>query len=229
MNLVVFHTSCLFLYNLASHLVNPKHWVPAYEQVATLKPGDMVVVAVLDFFLSLESRQSQISTDIRQPFYYLAQDTVRYLTRESGEDQGNLQKSITVINERAVICPFLFLVTSQVEPSTYFLVVFDFFQEKVLILGRRGLSGPDFHKAYGEWESWNGNTLWRKIYRALTQAGLGELETMTEPTIYETDLIQVSNSMPLLILKPNLFILLFLAQFSFRSWNFRVCSASAQW
>lgn len=177
--------------------------MPAYEQVSTLKPGNIVSAAVLDFFLSLESHQSQSSTDFSQRFHYLSQDTILNLTEELEHNRRLLKRSLT--NEKAVDCPFLFLVISPVTPNTYFLVVFDFIQERVLVLGHRGLFGPNFHKAYGEWESWNGPTLWRKFYAALIQPARGFEEHKMEPTVYETDLIPVSNSMPLIYIALTLF------------------------
>jgi hypothetical protein len=166
--------------------------VPAYKEVGTLKPGDIVSVAVLDFFLSLESHQSQLSADFRKRFYYLSQDAVNNLTGEFEHDHELLQQSLTTIDEKTVSCPFLFLVTA---PTTYFLVMFDFRGENVLILGHRGLSGPDFHKTYGEWESWKGHILWGKIYAALIRHRFEEPER--EPTVYKTDMILVSKSIPL--------------------------------
>ena len=186
-----FRTSCLFLYNQAPHLLNPKNWASAYAEVGTLKPGDIVSLAVLDFFLSLESHQSQLSTDFRKRFYYLSQDAIGNLTGELEDKMGLLQKSLTIIDENTLSCPFLFLVTPQTATPTYFLVMFDFREENALILGHCGLSGPDFRKTYGEWESWKGRTLWQNIYSALIRPGFEERET--EPTVYETDLIPVRN------------------------------------
>jgi len=187
------HFSLISIYNLAPHLLNPRNWVPAYTDVRTLKPGDIVSVTVLDFFLNLESHQSQLSTDFKKRFYYLSQDTINNLTGEFGHEQGPLQQTLTTIDEKTVSCPFLFLVTA---PTTYFLVMFDFCKGNALILGHRGLSGPDFHKAYGEWESWKGRVLWLKIYTALIRPGFEELDT--EPIVYETDLILVAKSIHLI-------------------------------
>jgi hypothetical protein len=168
--------------------------VPAYKDVETLKPGNIVSVAVLDFFLSLESYQSQLSTDFRKRFYYLSQDAINNLTGEFGHGQRLLQQSLTTIDENTASCPFLFLVTA---PTTYFLVMFDFRKGKALILGHLGLSGPDFHRTFGEWESWKGRVLWMKIYTALIRPGFEELDT--EPIVYKTDLILVlAKSIPLI-------------------------------
>lgn len=174
--------------------------------MSTLKPGNIVSAAVLDFFLSLESHQSQSSTNFSQRFHYLPQDTIHNLTEELGNNQKLLKRCLKLTNEKTVDCPFLFLVTSPVTPNTYFLVMFHFIQEKALVLGHRGLSGPDFYKTYGEWESWNGHTLWRKIYTALIQPARGFEEHEMKPTVYETDLIPVSNSMPLIYITLTLFI-----------------------
>jgi len=182
-------------------------------------------VAVLDFFLSLESRKSQLSTDFNQRFYYLTQDVILNLTGQLEEDQALLQQTFAIIDERTASVPFLFLVASQ---NNYFLVMFDFIKEKVLILGHCGLSGPDFHIARGEWGSWKGRALWRKIHAALNlpQAGYGAPEQEIEPTIYETDFILVYNS-TLLIYRANLPF--FLDKFSFRPWYFGICAASPGW
>jgi len=75
--------------------------------------------------------------------------------------------------------------------------MFDFREKKALILGHRGLSGPNFHnKVYGEWDSWKGRALWQNVYKALIRPGFEELEI--EPTAYETDLILVVKSIPLM-------------------------------
>jgi hypothetical protein len=188
--------NCLFLYNLAPYLINPKKWVPAYTEVDTIKPGHIVSVAVLDFFLSLESHQSQLSTNFRERFYYLSQDAIHILTAsgELEDVQGVLKQSLSIIDENTVSCPFLFLVTPRTAPTTYFLVLFDFRENIALILGRLGLSGPEFHKAYGEWESWKGHILWKKIQTVLIRPGFEELER--EPSVYNTDLIPVTKYIP---------------------------------
>lgn len=175
---------------------------------------------VLEFYLSLESHQSRLSTDIGQRFYYVPQDTIRKLKGEFEEDRRLLQQSLAVMDDLERI-PFLFLVTPMETESTYFLVMFDYIHEKALILGRKGLHGPDFHKDFAEWESWNGLALWRKIYASLIRPGSEDLER--EPTFYETDLILVTNSMQSMY-KPKLTS--FLARLSFRPGYLRVCAAS---
>jgi hypothetical protein len=177
--------------NPAPHLLNPKNWASAYAEVDTLKPGEVVSLAVLDFFLSLESHQSQLSTDFRKRFYYLSQDVISNLTGELEDKKWLFQKFLTIIDENTLSCPFLFLVTPQTATPTYFLVMFDFREENALILGHHGLSGPDFHKTYGEWESWKGRALWQNIYSALIRPGFEQREK--EPTVYKTDLIPVRN------------------------------------
>jgi hypothetical protein len=114
-----FHTSRLLLYNPAPNLLNPKNWMSAYSKVGTLKPGHIVSVAVLDFFLSLESHQSQLSTDLKKRFYYLSQDTIGNLTGELEDKKGLLQQSLKIIDENTLRCPFLFLVTPQLATTTY--------------------------------------------------------------------------------------------------------------
>lgn len=170
---------------LASHLVNPKHWVPAYQQVETLKPENLICAAVLDFFLSCESHRSRISIGSAQQFYYLDQNTLGKMTGDSKEDQSLLRNLLAITTGKIPPAPFLILITSG--PNTYFLAMFDFLQVKALILGRRGLVGSDFNRAYAEWGSWNGPVLWKKIYNALIWPRSEELE----PIAYETDLIPV--------------------------------------
>jgi hypothetical protein len=157
-------------------------------------------VAVLDFFLSLESHQSQLSDDFTKRFYYLSQDTIRNLTQELESEQP-WQQSLTIIDEMTASCPFLFLVKPRSATTTYFLVMFDFHQKIALILGQHGLSGPDFHKTLGEWGSWNGRPLWLKIYNTLIRPGFEYLET--EPNVYKSDLIVVRKKSIPLIYKPN--------------------------
>lgn len=174
----------------------------AYSEVETLKPGNIVTLAVLDFFLSLESHQSQLPTDFGKRFYYLSQDTISNLTGELEDMKGLLQQSLTIMDGNTLCCPFVFLVTPQKETTTYFLVMFDFHEENVLILGQSGLSGPGFHKTLGEWDSWKGHTLWRNLYAALVSPGFKELER-TEPTVYKTDLILVAKPIYIYIYKTN--------------------------
>jgi hypothetical protein len=122
-------------------------------------------------------------------FYYLPQDTIRKLTGESQKDETLLRQSLGITAENIIPAPFLLLTTQST--NIYFLVMFDFCQEKVLILGRRGLCAADFNKSYAEWESWNGDVLWRKISNALSWPGLER-----EPNVYETDLIPVLITTP---------------------------------
>jgi hypothetical protein len=215
--------SCLSLmHGIAPHLANTKHWVPAYQQVRDIKPGNIISIAVLDFFLSYESHRSRFPQSSAQWFYYLDRNTVEKLTGDSKEDHTLLRSFLAITTEKILLAPFLILISTG--SSTYFLTMFDFLQDKALILGRRGLSGPNFNKAYAEWESWNGRTLWQKIRNALILRGLEEMEV--EPISYETDLIPVRNIFLLLIQNPNL--LYILAKFSLRAWNFRICAASSR-
>jgi hypothetical protein len=118
------------------------------------------------------------------------------MTGELADKKGLLQRCLTIIDEDTLHCPFLFLVTPPTATTTYFLVMFDFSKENVLILGRRGLSGPGSYKAYGEWESWKGRTLWQNVYSALIRPGFKELQS--EPTVFETNLILVTKSIQFL-------------------------------
>lgn len=106
------------------------------------------------------------------------------LTGESQHDETLLRQSLGITTEEIVPAPLLFLIPQSAK--MYFLVMFDFFEEKALILGRRGLDGADFIKDHAEWESWNGDTLWHKISNALSWPGL-----KSKPRVYETDLILV--------------------------------------
>ena len=157
----------------------------------TLKPGNIVAVPVLDFFLTCTSHQSQTSGESTQRFYYLSKDTIGRLTGDVEEDQTLLRQSLAITTEEIIPAPLLFLIV--LAPNTYFLVMFDFIEAKALILGRHGLSGPDFNKAFAEWESWNGRTIWWKLYHAFLGPGSEELDR--ETIFYEADLILVLYSM----------------------------------
>lgn len=188
------------MHDLAPHLANPKHWVPAYDQVKGIKPGNIISDAVLDFFLSCESHRSQSSIGSAQRFYYLDQNTLKKMTGDSKEDQTLLRNLLAITTGKIPLAPFLILITTG--HNTYFMAMFDFIQEKALILGRRGVAGSDFNKAYAEWGSWNGRTLWRKIHNALIWPESEELEV--EPIAYETDLISVLKIFLLSIYDANL-------------------------
>ena len=141
-------------------------------------------ISVLDFFLGCKSHQSRISTESTSWFYHLSQDTMEKLTGESQHHKTLLRQSLGITTEEIVPAPVLFLIPQS--ETTYFLVMFDFFEEKALIAGRRGIDGADFIKDYAEWESWKGNILWHGISNALSWPGLKR-----EPRVYETDLILV--------------------------------------
>ena len=174
-------------HDLAAHLANPKHWVPAYQNVETLKPEKLISVAVLDFFLSCKSHRSQNSIDSSQKFYYIDQNTLCQLTGDPEEDQTLLRNLLAITTGKIALAPIIFLITSG--HNTYFLAMFDFLQVKALILGRHGLARSDLRTGYAEWESWNGHMLWQKFYNALIWPGSEELGK--EPTAYETDMIPV--------------------------------------
>lgn len=175
------------MHKLAIHLANPKHWVPAYEEVKNIQPENLISVAVLDFFLSCESHRSRTSIGSAQCFYYVDQNTVEKMTGDSEEDQSLLRNCLAIKTGEIPPAPILILITTG--HNTYFLAMFDFLQAKALILGRRGLAGSDFTKAYAEWGSWNGRMLWQQIYNALIWPASEEIER--EPIAYETDLIPV--------------------------------------
>jgi len=186
--------SCTSLmHHLAPHLANPKHWVPAYRQVKDIKPGNIISIAVLDFFLSCESHRSRFSLCSAQSFYYIDQNTLGKLTGDFKEDHTLLRNFLAITTEEILLAPFLILITTG--HNTYFLAMFDFLQDRALILGRRGPS--DFNKEFAEWGSWNGPTLWQKIHNALNLHGSEEMEV--DPISYETDLIPVTNIFLLLI------------------------------
>jgi hypothetical protein len=120
------------------------------------------------------------------------------LTGDSKEDHTLLRNFLAITTEKILLAPFLILITTG--KNTYFLAMFDFFRDKALILGRCGFSGSNFDKAYAEWGSWNGRTLWQKIHNALILPGSEEMKV--EPISYETDLIPVTNIFLLLIWNP---------------------------
>ena len=177
------------MHDLAPYLANPMHWVPAYEQVKNIKPGNIISIAVLDFYLNCESHRSRSSLSSAQWFYYIDQNTAGKLKGDSKEDHKLLRNFFAIATEKILLAPFLILITTG--HNTYFLAMFDFLQDKALILGRCGLPGSDFNKAYAEWRSWNGHTLWQKIHNALIIDKSKEMEV--EPISYETDLIPVTN------------------------------------
>jgi hypothetical protein len=187
--------------------------------VQTLKPGNVINVAVLDFFLSWESHHSRTSSDSSRWFYYLSRDVVRKLTGNFEDDRTLLRQWLVITTDHIIFAPFLFLVEHG--PTAYFLVMFDFVHGKGVVFGRRGRSGADFSKAFAEWNSWNGHMLWNRIYNALISPETEEMER--EPAIYESDLILVLTPLSLLC---NSNLLLGLARFSLWPWYFGLFSSS---
>jgi hypothetical protein len=170
------------------HLANSVLWIDAYHNLETLKPGRLITLAVLDFFLSWESHQSQHSGNSANCFYYLHAEIVQKLTGDPDHDNTLVQKCLGFYTHPINNAPVLFLVTFR--QNTYFLVLFDFSQSKALILGRYRVEKSDFISIHAEWESWNGPTLWKTICRAFNwlTSEMGETQHVV---VYEANWIPV--------------------------------------
>lgn len=173
------------------HLANSVLWIAAYHGLEAVKPGDIVTLAVLDFFLSWESHQSQHCGNSASCFYYLHSETIQKLSGDSDHDHSLVKKCLGFNNQHINYAPVMFLVTWT--PNTYFLVLFDFWEKKALILGRYSWAQErlDFISSHAEWMSWRGPTLWNRIGRAFNWLTSEMIEEQPEVVIYEANWIPV--------------------------------------
>lgn len=177
-----------FIYYLAIHLANSALWIAAYQDLHTLKPGCLIKLPVLDFFLSWTFYQSWDSDSSASCFYYLDTETIQRLTGDPSHDNILVHKCLDLNTQPIKHAPVIFLVTRQ---NTYFLALFDFLESKVLILGRNGDPTLDNVTIHAEWESWDGPILWEEIGRALTWLTSEINETRPMVVVYEANWIPV--------------------------------------
>jgi hypothetical protein len=171
------------------HLANSVVWIDAFHDLEALKPGGLVTLAVLDFFLSWESHQSQHSGNSANCFYYLHTETVQKLTGDPNHDNALVKKCLGFETWPINNAPVIFLVTFR--QNTYFLALFDFSEKKALILGRYGLETLDFISAHAEWESWDGPTHWKRIGRAFNWLTSEMTKVQPLVVVYEANWIPV--------------------------------------
>lgn len=178
-----------FIYYLAIHIANSVLWINAYHDLESLKPGGLITLAVLDFFLSWKSHQGQHSGNSANRFYYLPTETVQKLTGDLNHDNTLVQKCLGFESQPIPDAPVIFLVTSM--PNTYFLALFHFSKEKSLILGRHKLQTLDVISGHAEWESWSGPTLWKRIGKAFNWLTSEGAEAQSMVVVYEANWIPV--------------------------------------
>jgi hypothetical protein len=173
------------------HLANSELWIAAYHDLEALKPGGIVSLAVLDFFLSWESHQSQHCGNSASCFYYLQSQTIQKLSGDWDHDHSLVKNCLGFSDDLQPIhyAPIMFLVT--LTQNTYFLVLFDFSEKKVLILGRHSRERLDFITSCAEWKSWHGPSLWNRIGRAFNWLTSEMIEGQPEVVIYEANWIPV--------------------------------------
>jgi hypothetical protein len=179
----------LFIYYLAMHIANSVLWIDAYHDLESLKPGGLITLAVLDFFLSWESHQSQHSGNSANHFYYLPTETVQKLTGDLNHDNILVRKCLGFESQPISDAPVIFLVTFT--PNTYFLALFHFSKERCFILGKYRLQTLDVISVHAEWESWSGPTLWKRIGRAFNWLTSEGAEAQSMVVIYEASWIPV--------------------------------------
>jgi hypothetical protein len=177
-----------FIYFLAIHLANSTLWVDAYKDLQTLKPGDSITLSVLDFFLSWESYQSQHSDDSAS-FYYINTETIKNLTGDPSHDHALVQKCLDLTTQPINHVPVIFLVSF--EKRTYFLALFDFSENKVLILGCLGSPTLEPVASHAEWESWDGPILWERIVNAFTWQASKMKKAGHRAVVYEANWIPI--------------------------------------
>jgi hypothetical protein len=171
------------------HLANSVLWIAAYHGLEALKPGEIVTLAILDFFLSWESLQSRHCGNSAGCFYYLHNETVQKLSGDPDHDRSLLKKCFGFSNQHINYAPVMFLVS--LTQNTYFLVLFDFSENKALILGRYSQRKLDFISSHAEWRSWHGPTLWNRIGRAFNWLTSEMIEGQPEVVVYEANWIPV--------------------------------------
>lgn len=212
-----------FVYYLATHLANSVLWVAAYQSLETLKPGSLVKLSVLDFFLSWKSYQSQHSGDSAYGFYYLNTETIQKLSGNPDHDNPLVKKCLGFDTQPINHAPVIFLVTFR--QNTYFLALFDFSEKKALILGRHALQQLDSVTAHAEWESWNGPVLWKRIGRAFNWLP-SWIQPVRPTVVYEANWIPVHFAFGIFVTMANLCLL---AEFSLRLWHCSIHQVAARW
>ena len=168
--------------SLAIHLANSPLWIAAYQHLETLKPGGLIKLPALDLFLSWKSHKSQRSTNF---FYHLNVETIQKLTGDPNHDNTLLRNHLDSNTQPIKHAPVSFLIS--LGQNAYYLALFDFAENKALILGRCGSITMDMVAVHLEWESWDGPTLWKRIGQAFHW--MEETEPM--PVIYEANWIPV--------------------------------------
>jgi hypothetical protein len=156
----------------------------AYQNLETIKPGGLIKLQALDFFLSWKSYQSQHSTNF---FYHLNIETIQKLSGDSDHDNTLVKYSLGSSTQPIKHAPVTLLIS--LRQNEYFLAFFDFAQNKTLILGHRGPVTMDIVTVHLEWESWDGLTLWKRIRQAFNW--MDSEETQPMPVIYEANWIPV--------------------------------------
>jgi hypothetical protein len=154
----------------------------AYQHLETLSPERLIKPQVLDFFLSWQSHQSQHSANF---FYHLNVETVQKLTGDSNHDNTLVKNCFDSNAQRIKHALVTFLITLGID--AYYLAIFDFAENKILILGRHGPVTMDIVTVHLEWEAWDGPTLWKRIGQAFDWIE----ETLPMPVIYEANWIPV--------------------------------------
>jgi hypothetical protein len=172
------------------HLANSALWIAAYHNLEALKPGRIVTLAVLEFFLSWKSHQSQHCEDLASRFYYLHSETVQKLSGNTTQNHSLVKKCLGFSDQPIDYAPVMFLVAST--QNTYFLAMFDFWEKKALILGRYNQETLEFISSHAEWRSWHGPILWNRIGRALNWLTPEIIvEDRSEVVVYEANWIPV--------------------------------------
>jgi hypothetical protein len=133
----------------------------AYQSLETLKFESLIKMQALDFFLSWQSHQNQDSTNF---FYHLNVETVQKLTRDFNHDNTLVKNCLDSNTQQIKHAPVTFLI--RLGQNAYYLALFDFAENKTLILGRHGPVTMDIVIVHLEWEAWDGPTLWKKIGQA---------------------------------------------------------------
>jgi hypothetical protein len=158
--------------------------VAAYRSLETLKPESLINLHALDSFLSWQSHQSQHSTNF---FYHLNVEIIKELDGDTNLNNTLLKNFLDSNTQRIKHAPVTFLIS--LGQDAYYLVLFDFAENKGLILRRRR-HGPvtmDIVTTYLEWEAWEGPTLWKRIGEAFDWMD----DTRPMPAIYEANWIPV--------------------------------------
>jgi hypothetical protein len=180
-------SSSLTMKHKAYRLVNPTHWSPAYKELGSVSPSPdrLIGINLLDFFLICESHRSWYPGEFATPFYYVDLRTFKRLMGSEGSDDRLLKDCFAIKTPNIPMAIVLLLIPLPV--TGYFLVMFDFKERNVLILGRRLEHGYGHNIVGAEWHSWGGPDCWRSTGRAF-----GWDDTHRLPETYEVDWIAAS-------------------------------------